>query len=376
MHCQFLNHGLALSYDQVVKPCCLWNYDSAWSKNNKLGQTDLQNWHQSAQVIAIRNELEQGQWPKHCSACQEVEAHGRGDSIRGNGNQAYQHYAKNDITLEIRPGSVCNFACQTCWPEASSRVAQYYHQANLIDIKNIDSHEYKNFDFLLPVAPRIKDVIVLGGEPFFDKDCLNFLDWASQHLRSKITLFTNGSQVRWDWIHNYKDPIVMVFSLDATNRQAEYIRFGTDWNTVVKNFERARQIAHVEARVNITVSVYNYHYVGNLIEYLLQDWPSVVSFGTAWQDHLQECVVPLAHRPAIIDSLLKTIQKLESSTVEFNQRQNAINALLATVNNLTQVDFDPVLFEKFQQFVTSMDQVKKINIHNYCPEVSEYFSCD
>ena len=40
---------------------------------------------------------------------------------------ALQYIPTDDITLEIRPGNTCNFACQTCWPEASSRV----HNTNI-----------------------------------------------------------------------------------------------------------------------------------------------------------------------------------------------------------------------------------------------------
>ena len=123
MKCKFLEHGMAIGYDHVVKPCCEWTQDSEWNRQNHISQVDLATWHQSPQVIQIRDQLAQGTWPDPCRLCAQVEQNGRQDSMRGNGLSAYVDHQDQDIVLEIRPGSVCNFACQTCWPAASSRVA-------------------------------------------------------------------------------------------------------------------------------------------------------------------------------------------------------------------------------------------------------------
>ena len=138
MECKFIKHGIALSYDQIIKPCCDWQISDAWRETNNYQTVELINWHQSPQVLEQRRMLDDGQWPKACIKCEKMEAQSRSDSMRGNGNQAYSHYKNDDITLEIRPGSTCNFACQTCWPAASSRVAQYYNQAGLINIENLN----------------------------------------------------------------------------------------------------------------------------------------------------------------------------------------------------------------------------------------------
>jgi hypothetical protein len=178
MKCKFLEHGIAIGYDHVVKPCCEWIQDPEWNQQNHISQVDLETWHQSPQVIQIRNQLSQGTWPTACRLCAQVEQNGRQDSVRGNGNHAYADYVDQDITLEIRPGSVCNFACQTCWPAASSRVAQYHHQAGLVNIKTVNSNSIDDFEFLRPIADRIRNVVLLGGEPFYDPSCGKFLAWA------------------------------------------------------------------------------------------------------------------------------------------------------------------------------------------------------
>ena len=41
MECKFIKHGIALSYDQVVKPCCEWKIDPTWHQQNYITKIDL-----------------------------------------------------------------------------------------------------------------------------------------------------------------------------------------------------------------------------------------------------------------------------------------------------------------------------------------------
>jgi sulfatase maturation enzyme AslB (radical SAM superfamily) len=346
--------------------------DPEWRQQNHITKIDLATWHQSKQMIAQQQLLENDQWPVACTSCELQESQGRGDSIRGNGNHAYANYNDNDITLEIRPGSVCNFACQTCWPEASSRVAEFHSRAGLIDIKSVDSTSFNNFDFLLPIADRLRDVVLLGGEPFYDKSCLKFLSWANAHLTANITMFTNGSKIDFDFLKSYPGRLTLVFSLDAVGRPAEYIRYGTDWTEVIKNYLAVKQLPNIEVRVNITCSVYNYLYINELIEFLCNDWPTVVSFGSphSRKGHLLESAVPLEHRSDMIYSLEQAVATIERTDIESGQKSNAINALTAHITNLKTKAWVSSDYDQLCDFVSRMDLVKNINIADYCGALS------
>lgn len=366
MECKFINHGIALSYDQLLKPCCNWTISDNWRANHHLSQVNIVNWHQHTDIVATKEKLLNNQWPNGCARCERVENQGRG-SIRGDGNNAYADYKNDDITLEIRPGSVCNFACQTCWPEASSRVAQYHHQAGMIDIKNLNSNRLENFDFLLPVAHRIRNVILLGGEPFYDKSCKKFLNWAIQHLgHAKLTMFTNGSVVDIDFLKRYPEKITLVFSIDAVGKPAEYIRHGTVWKDVFENYQLVKTLPNVELRVNITSSIYNYFYISDIIELLCQDWPTVVSFGVPTLAYHTERAVPLVFRSAIIDKLSTSIELVQKTNIESGQKSNAINSIRSIINNLQTQEFDHVEFEKLQNIVNKLDSVKNLYVKDYC----------
>jgi organic radical activating enzyme len=380
MECKFLDHGLAIAYQETVKPCCIWQFDENYKSRHQLERVDLVTWHKNKDIQNAKHLLSQDIWPKNCTFCQESETQGRSDSMRLNAASSYAAYATDDITLEIRPGSVCNFACQTCWPAASTRVKEYYRQAEIkLEKKeystSVDTNQkfnFNNFDFLQPIAHRIKSVVLLGGEPFYDKNCLSFLDWWHNNTNSDLLVFTNGSNINFDLLSKAKNKITLVFSLDAVGKPAEYIRFGTDWDQVYNNFCRARKLHNVEVRVNITQSVYNYFYLDKLLELFIDDWPDLVTFGMVYESHLNETVVPMLHRENLIRKLEAVNEKIKCARIEQNQKDNAINAIATTVSNLKQVKFDETNWKKFKDFVVKMDQVKKIDIKQYCPEVAAY----
>jgi len=364
MQCKFLKHGMAISYDHVVKPCCEWQQDLDYPKQNHISQVDLSTWHQQNKVF--EQQLARNEWPVACGRCQHIEQQHRQDSIRLNGEQAYAHYNDTDITLEIRPGNVCNFSCQTCWPEASSRVSQHHSQAGLINIKSVNSTQLDNFDFLLPIASRIKDIVLLGGEPFYDPNCKRFLAWAQHNLHSRITMFTNGSAVDWDWVESYAGKITMVFSIDAVGRAAEYIRFGTNWSEVLANFQQAQTHDKIDLRVNITASVYNYYYLDQVIDLLLPQWPSVVTFGSPQDKHFLEAGVPLQYRQDIITRLQSACVRIMKGTIPSDQKTNAIHALKSIITNLRVSAWDQEQHTVLKTYVQKMDQVKHVTVRDHC----------
>jgi hypothetical protein len=365
MECKFIQHGIALSYDQLVKPCCTWQINPEWRESNQLANTNLVTWHKSPQVLDQKQLLDNGQWPAACNLCKHVEQQGRYDSMRGNGNHSYADYHDDDITLEIRPGNTCNFACQTCWPEASSRVAQYHSQAGLINIKNLDSHRMDDFEFLLPIADRIRDVVLLGGEPFYDKACLKFLSWAKDNLTANIMMFTNGSVVDLDFLKSYPGKITVIFSIDAVGRAAEYIRYGIVWEEFLANYLTVKVLPNVDVRVNITLSVYNYNLVEDVIAMLCKSWPSVVTFGTPRLDYLRESSIPDNLRDAIIVSLHQALDYIDKADIESGQQSNAANAVISVINNLVNEPFDLKNNQQLIEFITKMDRVKGINAGDY-----------
>ena len=383
MRCQFLKHGLAIDYNRLLRPCCSFHGDQTWRDQNQLNQVNLVTWHKRPQLQVLQHQLAAGEWPTACGVCREIESEGRGDSMRLNAESSYAHYQEDDITLEIRPGNICNFACQTCWPEASSRVTDFYLRAgidiasdwtagddNLITVQQ--GRQPLDLDKIDAVLPRLRDIVVLGGEPFFDPDCKRFLSWlVEQKCTANLLIFTNGSCIDRSILEDYAGRITLIFSIDATGSEAEYIRFGTRWQDVLDNYYYCRGLDNLNTRVNITASTYNFHLIGPLVEWLAMDWPEVVSFGIAstvnntW--FMDESVLPELSRAWVVEQLESSIQHLDAANIERYQKINAQNALSAIVDRLRHMPFDAIKHQKFIDFVAAMDRVKRTNFQQSMP---------
>jgi molybdenum cofactor biosynthesis enzyme MoaA len=372
MECKFLTNGMAIQYYNFVKPCCIWKADDTWIQEHRLDRVDLVNWHNHKDLATAREQLAQGVWPKNCEDCEIIESNGRQDSVRLGGESAYHHFSEDELTLEIRPGSICNFACQTCWPFASTRVEQFYKQAGITHPSfNLKKNKFSSYDFLLPVARKLKTIIILGGEPFFDPDCLAFLDWVQANTSAELLTFTNGSKLDVDRLKSLNRKITLVFSLDAVGRAAEYIRFGTEWDTVYNNFNLAKKLPNVEVRINITTSAYNFYYFTELLDLFVDNWPDLITFGPAMEDIFSEQVVPYSLRAKIISRLEACAQRLEEASIESGQKSNAVNAVNSICAKLKSQNYNVDKHNEFKQYVAKMDRVKHVSFLDYCPEVAE-----
>lgn len=371
LNCKFITNGISIQQDQVLRPCCTWNFDQDWANSNNIKTTDLANWHSSENILKIKEQLDRGEWPTQCTRCKGREEAGDYNNMRSNGNSAYSHYTDSDITLEIRPGNVCNFACQTCWPKASTRVANFQYRAGIIKERPADEL-IENFEFLEPIAHRIRDVVLLGGEPFYDKHCRKFLDWSRQHLTATQMIFTNGLFVDYDFLDNYNGKIILIFSLDAIGKAAEYVRFGTVWDQVWENYKKCRSRENIEIRVNVTTSVYNYIYVKPLFELLSLHWPDLITFGSVNEGYLQVKNIPIENRQPIIDSLITVAPLIEQLDIVEHQKQHVVNYVQVMIENLKNQEFDAKSYQYLKKYIESLDRVKNIRIEDYCPEVAEY----
>lgn len=376
MECKFVSNGLAIDYFGTVKPCCVFSPDQDFRNNYNINSIDLSKFHQSHKIIEIKQQFDRGIWPKECCACEQTEKQGRGDSIRLNAENSYSNYSEQDITLEIRGGSVCNFACQTCWPHASTRVAKFYQQSSISFQPRVNTDW--DFEILDSIKHRLKDIVLLGGEPFYDKKCLTFLDWLrDKKISANLIIFTNGSILDKNFLENYLGKITLVFSIDAVGRPAEYIRFGTEWDVVERNYNQCKSLTSIETRINITTSPYNYYYLPDLMKWICKDWPSVVSFGIAGASEnswfMDESVYKPEHRIELIEQVNLAKQIVQQEKIEPMQKINALNALQSICDNLESVNYVVGKYDRFKKFICDMDKVKSIKIQDYCPEVAGYF---
>lgn len=162
------------------------------------------------------------------------------------------------VYLDLRLNNTCNLKCVMCSPYDSSRWSQDHSKLiKKISIPIIkeqmpwsptdhdyDWHELSSFwDQLYEQIPNLKQVYFAGGEPLMIKEHKMFLqEIIRQGYADKILIRYNSNVLLLDdeTIDMWKQfsKVKFAVSLDAVGDRNYYIRYPSDWNTIVQNLHK------------------------------------------------------------------------------------------------------------------------------------------
>jgi len=356
MKCNYLDHGVVISSNKIVSPCCNFSLSQKWIDENNIDNLEIVNWHKKDQFTELKRLFEKNIFPKECIRCEITESLNREDSLRKNFNNITKNSKKDDIFLEITPGTTCNLACFSCIPESSSKI-RFYHKKLQQEFlsKNID---LKDFSFLEKVKDRIKQITLLGGESFYDKNCINFLNWASKNLNCKIIIYTNGSNINYEILSKLKN-CNLIFSIDAVDSDAEYIRNGCDWSEVKKNYLTCRDLKNISTFVQITESVYSIATLDKLLDFLLNFYPDVLMISIAYQPRNYIDLIPIPLRTEIQEKLKITLKKVQKSNLEKYEKIKILKIIKSIDNRLSNLPWNKNSYKLFCEYTNKMNSVIK-----------------
>jgi len=228
-------------------------------------------WWQSKELNDFRESLVKDSLPKDCSNC-ELQEKLQGKSFRTAVNQTVDLKkidARWPSRWNVHFGNVCNLACWTCNESSSSVILSHKKRLGLLDsnfqdptikfqkiwstLKNdiLNSYDYH----------EIVHLTILGGEPLYNKEVLNFLTELLQSKlsnRTKLEFHTNGTQVNKKItdilkLQNWKY-ISIFLSIDAVGKKAEWLRYGTNWNNIENNIPKLVTLSnYFEAHCTLSV---------------------------------------------------------------------------------------------------------------------------
>jgi sulfatase maturation enzyme AslB (radical SAM superfamily) len=160
--------------------------------------------------------------------------------------------------LDLRLGHTCNLKCVMCSPHDSSRWVQDYDKLMSKTVFPIIKEEmqwdsnkfnntwYENPDFweeMYAQIPNLKQVYFAGGEPLMIKEHKKFLqEIIRQGYADKILIRYNSNALLLDdeTIDMWKvfAKVKFAVSLDDTDLRNWYIRYPSDWDTIVENLHK------------------------------------------------------------------------------------------------------------------------------------------
>jgi hypothetical protein len=310
-------------------------------------------------IESVREDMLKKQRPDACKKCWQLEDNGH-ESDRQIKNKSFDFYSDKDINIiekncieqnyskkiiKIYTSNLCNSTCFTCGPTSSS--AWNALEKKQIPLTKINKSEL-DFDYA-----NITMLSFVGGEPSYEKTNFEILNELLNHNNNNcfISFVTNGSVALTDHqikiLSNFKN-LNICLSIDGIESRFEYMRFPLKWDNLLSNIKLFKNIgANISA--SYTISNLNLFYYSETIKWfqeqciphnhILVSYPNYLNVGNVSAEHKEKI---LANNP------------------------EHTNTIQAFINNGT---YSNILYDQFIQEIQRQDQLKKININNYMPEL-------
>lgn len=353
-----------------VKLCCRSNIRI----DNE--HTEIADWQSDQRFMPIRQAMLAGQELPHCTNCYQQEQH-KLTSDRWTETIEWTNRLGLtslddliDITspayIEVRSSNRCNLMCRMCTPGSSHRIAEEYHQLGFIDkIKTASPVDvFAEIDIT-----KLRKVYVSGGEPLLNNDFFRWLDRCSQSGATDIECLinTNGTKLPMrlrrhlpNWPH-----MQFVFSIDAYAEYNTYIRWPSDWNTIVKNWHYLRAMGH-RVHINTTVSIYNVHRLSSLYQFIDSIYPDTLLH------------INLVQNPAYLDFALFPDREIVTQDITLALECLCVknNPLVAErlqfIQNTVSTHSNDVMLAEFFKFNDALDSKRNTRLQQFDPILYSY----
>lgn len=325
--------------------------------------------HNSTFKKTIRKEMIDGKRPNECNYCWKVEDSSTSfsDRIFKSSEPWSEKYYEEIVSMdwrenynpkyvEVNFSNTCNFKCSYCGPQFSSKWVEeienygpYPTSRNFNDIewlKKTNTFPYKQTEhnpyveaFWKWWPDMFKDLHtfrITGGEPLLSKNTFKVLKYIQENYKdnSNISLAINSNmgvpdnlmnnfiEIVKDLSNNNKVRELIIFtSIEATDKQAEYIRFGLDHNKFWSNIDKIlTELPKVTVNIMSTFNALSVFTYDDLIEKVFElkkkhqnkerYWVSAIQLDTSylrWPEHLSIKILDEEHKKLIIKSAEKAL---------------------------------------------------------------------
>jgi organic radical activating enzyme len=250
------------------------------------------NFHNIPAKLEARRKMLRGEWPgRGCEHCKHIEeAGGTSDRmihLNLEGTTAPPELDTDleavDVTprqLEVYWGNTCQQSCIYCGSHYSSTIQQEEKrfgnfEVEGVKIKNnwrknphIEEHTELLFKWFEKNLHNLHKIMVMGGEPFLQKETFRFIEFLEKGDYPDLTLvFFSNHNIEHErfkgWMDRLEklqksgrlDKIQIFFSCDAFGKEGEYVRTGLDLEVAIKNFEHILHNTSIEQAINSALTV-------------------------------------------------------------------------------------------------------------------------
>ena len=253
--CRFLSNGYSVQLtpsNLVVKPCC-------WYKGGILLDEKFKS------NIEERSKIDT--WTSGCDVCKKQEAAGQNSFRQSSFDLVPDYYSNDPVAVDINIDMTCNAACVICGPYIST----YWDKQLAAKKKTVYIKSHNNIDSILKQILSVLDfshvrrIKFFGGEPLLTDTHVKFLRAIPNPDKVDIWYTTNASVLpKKDVIELWTKFKLVYFeaSIDAIEKQFNYIRWPLRWNKVSENLITLKNQGpnNLLFRINHTLNPFNIFY--------------------------------------------------------------------------------------------------------------------
>lgn len=377
----------------------IYNHETEVFNLSKDSIDDLWN---SKFMKDFRMKMLNGTEIKNCEFCHRMESSGLTSKRIGKNKRFFEktepylkkYYQENGYVdvmpqwWEIRLSTKCNLSCIMCAPGLSSMMYKEYSKwekqdklepfmQGSLNVAKQSGEEYlsKSKYFKEQIRKNLQNVLYMefrGGEVFADADSIKFIkEIATTEYAKNIQLdiSTNATLINESVVDilNQFAGGTLRFSIDAYKDDDEYIRYHTDWNSVINSMTRSRQL-HSGWRflTQTTVQLLNCLGMDRLVEffdeYIQEDNSQRFFLGfttVRGKDYLRHEMVPLELRLQQVEKL----EKLKNNLYIFTQHElkdTHKKCLDMLIQSLKVKEYtDPNLFYIAKRYFDRLGELRK-----------------
>ena len=249
---------------------------------DKVPEGDSGKFHHTPTKMATRKLMLEGKWPgKGCEYCKKMEDAGAiSDRMEANSMDP-KHFSTTDCKiLEMYFSNVCNQACVYCSAEYSSKwetenkkfgleiETSDYARDFLKDKENFKRIKSEFWEWMEDNHKPLVKYNILGGEPFFQPELLENLDFFESHPcpNLELTIVSNlkcpekrfrETMDKIDYLRAIGNlgQVRITCSIDSWGPSYEYIRWGGKSEEWEKNFSiLVKEYPEVEPEIHMTMN--------------------------------------------------------------------------------------------------------------------------
>lgn len=271
--------------------------------------------HNSGFKKQQRNLMLQGQRPKECDYCWKVEDLNK-DYFSDRHYKSADYWAWDKVDeiaaksayddfyptyLEVSFSNACNLKCSYCSPEISSKWLEeikqhgpypisesnqdieWYKKVGRYPYKHSDDNPYINafWKWFPDALPYLRVFRITGGEPLMSKDTWKVLEYIKEHGHPELEIAINTNLAVEDKlvdrfievVNDIKSSVKRIdiyTSLESVGAQAEYSRYGLDYDKWLSNIRKCLSNTTSTVSIMTTINILSIPTFSNFIEMVMQ----------------------------------------------------------------------------------------------------------